>query len=119
MEEDRTKTPEIPGEDHAEFRETFVCAHPDVILTYMREPRRKFVERIYRDLYGARLRQLLRGRGDARTQRSLGPDHGLQQDVQGSAQGGSAESDVLDRLRAYFVALEYLNICDSAVPLRA
>ena len=49
MEEDATKIPEIPGQDHAEFRETFVSAHPDVILTYMREPHRKFVERIYRD----------------------------------------------------------------------
>ena len=49
MEEGPSKIPEIPGEDHAEFREIFVTQHPDMILTYMREPHRKFVERIHRD----------------------------------------------------------------------
>ena len=28
MEEDPSKVPEIPGEDHAEFRDTFVARHP-------------------------------------------------------------------------------------------
>ena len=32
MEEDPSKVPEIPGEDHAEFRQTFVSRHPDVVL---------------------------------------------------------------------------------------
>ena len=49
MEEDPTKIPEIPGEEHAEFREIFVNQHPDIVLTYMREPHRKFVERVHRD----------------------------------------------------------------------
>ena len=46
MEEDPSKAPEIPGEDHAEFRETFVGRHPDVLLPLHREPHRKFVERV-------------------------------------------------------------------------
>lgn len=49
MEEDPTKVPEIPGDDHAEFREQFVSKHPDVLLPHHREPHRKFVERIQRD----------------------------------------------------------------------
>jgi hypothetical protein len=49
MEEDPSKVPEIPGEDHAEFRETFVKRHPDVLLPPHREPHRKFVERVQRD----------------------------------------------------------------------
>ena len=49
MEEDPRKIPEMPGEDHAEFRELFVRSRPDVLLTYHREPRRKLVERIHRD----------------------------------------------------------------------
>ena len=49
MEEDPTKVPEIPGDDHAEFREQFVAKHPDVLLPHHREPHRKFVERIQRD----------------------------------------------------------------------
>ena len=49
MEEDPSKVPEIPGEDHAEFREVFVARHPDVVLPIHREPHRKFVERVQRD----------------------------------------------------------------------
>lgn len=49
MEEDPSKVPEIPGDDHAEFREQFVGRHPDVILPPHREPHRKLVERIQRD----------------------------------------------------------------------
>jgi len=44
-----SKVPEIPGEDHAEFREQFVHKHPDVLLPPHREPHRKLVERIQRD----------------------------------------------------------------------
>ena len=49
MEEDPTKVPEIPGDDHAEFREQFVARHPDVLLPHHREPHRKLVERLQRD----------------------------------------------------------------------
>lgn len=49
MEEDPTKVPEIPGDDHAEFRDQFVVRHPDVLLPPHREPHRKLVERIQRD----------------------------------------------------------------------
>lgn len=49
MEGDPSKVPEIPGDDHAEFREQFVAAHPDVLLPPHREPHRKLVERIQRD----------------------------------------------------------------------
>ena len=49
MEEDPSKVPEIPGEDHAQFRETFAGRRPDVLLPLHREPRRKFVERVQRD----------------------------------------------------------------------
>ena len=51
MEEDPSKVPEIPGEDHAEFRDTFVARHPDVLLPMHREPHRKFVERVQRDYW--------------------------------------------------------------------
>ena len=49
MEEDPSKVPEIPGDDHAEFREQFVHRHPDVLLPHHREPHRKLVERLQRD----------------------------------------------------------------------
>ena len=59
MEEDPSKVPEIPGEDHAEFRETFVSRHPDVLLPLHREPHRKFVERDPARLFGSRIRSFL------------------------------------------------------------
>ena len=129
MEEDPSKIPEIPGEDHAEFRETFVSARPDVILTYMRGPHRKFVERIYRDymVHGsvsyyevaemrARSDRLVQTTGFSKT--SEDRLKVVQHDNKAAI---AAESDVLDRLHAFFVSLEYLNICDftfAAGPLR-
>ncbi|CAE7540860.1 unnamed protein product, partial [Symbiodinium pilosum] len=121
MEEDPSKIPEIRGEDHAEFRETFVSAHPDVILTYMREPRRTFVERIYRDymVHGSVSYYEV---AEMRTRSDRLTSEDLLKVVQHDNKAAiAAESDVLDRLRAFFVALEYLNICDftfAAGPLR-
>ena len=125
MEEDPAKIPEIPGE----FRETFVSAHPDVVLTYVREPHRKFIERIYRDymVHGsvsyyevaemrARSDRLVQTTGFSKTSEDL--LNVVQHDNKAAI---AAESDVFDCLHAFFVALEYLNICDftfAAGPLR-
>ncbi|CAE7390539.1 unnamed protein product [Symbiodinium necroappetens] len=120
MEEDPSKIPEIPGEDHAEFREIFVNQHPDVILTYMREPQRKFVERIHRDymVHGAvafyevaemrsRSDQIVSTSGFSKTSDDL--LRVVQHDNKISV---TSEGSVMDRLHAFFVELEYLNICE-------
>ena len=106
MEEDPSKIPEIPGEDHAEFREIFVTQHPDMILTYMREPHRKFVERIHRDY-------LVHG---AVAFYEVATSDDLLRVVQSDNKVAIAsDSDVMDRLHAFFIALEYLNICDFTI----
>ena len=106
MEEDPSKIPEIPGEDHAEFREIFVTQHPDMILTYMREPHRKFVERTHRDY-------LVHG---AVTFYEVATSDDLLRVVQSDNKVAIAsDSDVMDRLHAFFIALEYLNICDFTI----
>ncbi|CAE7781028.1 unnamed protein product [Symbiodinium sp. KB8] len=123
MEEDPSKIPEIPGEDHAEFREIFVNQHPDVILTYMHEPRRKFVERIHRDylVHGAvtfyevaemrtRADRIVQTTGFSKTSDDL--LRVVQSDNKVSI---ASDSDVMDRLHAFFIALEYLNICDFTI----
>ena len=123
MEEDPSKIPEIPGEDHAEFREIFVNQHPDVILTYMREPHRKFVERIHRDylVHGAvafyevaemrtRADRIVQTTGFSKTSDDL--LRVVQSDNKVSI---ASDSDVMDRLHAFFIALEYLNICDFTI----
>ncbi|OLQ04162.1 hypothetical protein AK812_SmicGene12771 [Symbiodinium microadriaticum] len=120
MEEDPSKIPEIPGEDHAKFREIFVNQHPDVILTYMREPHRKFVERTHRDymVHGvvvfyevpemrSRSDQIVSTSGFSKTSDDL--LRVVQHDNKISA---TSEGSVMDRLHAFFVTLEYLNICE-------
>ena len=129
MEEDPTKVPEIPGDDHAEFREQFVSKHPDVLLPPHREPHRKLVERIQRDylVHGAvpfyqvgefrtRSEQVIQRSGISKTAEDLIKVVSVDQPVQ-----AASESQVIDKLHAFFVALEYLNICEfttAAGPLK-
>ena len=129
MEEDPTKVPEIPGDDHAEFREQFVHRHPDVLLPHHREPHRKLVERLQRDY-------LVHGSvpfyevGEMRTRsEQIAQKSGLSKNAEDLLKVvtvdqpaiAASESQVMDKLHAFLVALEYLNICDftyAAGPLR-
>ena len=123
MEEDPSKVPEIPGEDHAEFRETFVSRHPDVLLPLHREPHRKFVERVQRDY-------LVHGFvhfyevGEIRTRNEqIAQKAGLSKNAEDllrvvtidQPSAASSESQVMDKLHAFFITLEYLNICEFSV----
>ena len=129
MEEDPSKVPEIPGDDHAEFREQFVLKHPDVLLPHHREPHRKFVERLQRDF-------LVHGAvpfyevGEMRTRsEQIAQKSGLTKNAEDllrvvtidQPQAAASEAQVMDKLHAFLVALEYLNICEFshvAGPLR-
>ena len=123
MEEDPSKVPEIPGEDHAEFREVFVSRHPDVLLPMHREPHRKFVERVQRDF-------LVHGFvhfyevGEIRTRNEqIAQKTGLTKNAEDllrvvmvdQPSAASSESQVMDKLHAFFITLEYLNICEFSV----
>ena len=120
MEEDPSKVPEIPGDDHAEFREQFVARHPDVLLPPHREPHRKFVERIQRDflVHGSvpcyqvgemriRSEQVPQKSGISKNAEDL-----LRVVTIDQPPPAASESQVMDKLHSFFVALEYLNICD-------
>ena len=129
MEEDPTKVPEIPGDDHAEFREQFVTRHPDVLLPHHREPHRKLVERIQRDflVHGAvpfyevgemrtRSEQIAQKSGLSKNAEDL-----LRVVLVDQPSAAASEAQVMDKLHAFLVALEYLNICEftyAAGPLR-
>ena len=123
MEEDPSKIPEIPGDDHAEFREQFVSAHPDVVLPPHREPHRKFVERLQRDflVHGSvpfyevgeirtRTEQIVQKAGLSKNSEDLLKVVTVDQPV-----AAASESQVIDKLYAFFIALEYLNICEFTV----
>ena len=119
MEEDPAKVPEMPQEDHAEFRARFVRTHPDVILLDGREPHKKFVEKLSRDFLVHGMVPLytaaeIRTRADTIIQKA-----GLSKNAEDLLTVSKAEepdsvTDVqtlLNRLHAFFMALEYLNIC--------
>ena len=123
MEEDPSKVPEIPGEDHAEFRDVFVKRHPDVLLPLHREPHRKFVERVQRDF-------LVHGFvhfyevGEIRTRNEqIAQKTGLSKNAEDllrvvmvdQPSAANSEGQVMDKLHAFFVTLEYLNICEFSV----
>ena len=120
MEEDPSKVPEIPGDDHAEFRDLFVQAHPDVLLPPHREPHRKLVERINRDylVNGAvAFYQVgeLRTRSEQVAQKSgitKNAEDLLKVVLVDQPVSAASETQVMDKLHAFFVALEFLNICN-------
>ena len=89
-------------------------------LTYMREPHRKFVERIHRDymVHGAvafyevaemrsRSDKIVSTSGFSKTSDDL-----LRVVQHDSKISVTSEGSVMDRLHAFFVALEYFNICE-------
>eukprot|EP00971_Amphidinium_carterae_P342341 6481617-Amphidinium_carterae.3 len=50
MEEDPDKVPAIQAQDYAQMRTVFLTRHKDFILTEQREPHKKFVEKLLRDV---------------------------------------------------------------------
>ncbi len=123
MEEDPSKVPEIPGDDHAEFRDQFIRKHPDILLPHHREPHRKFVERLQTNFMVHGSVQFyevgeIRTRSETIVQKS-----GLTKNAEDLLRvvsvdqpvPAASESQVMDKLHAFFVALEYLNICDFSV----
>ena len=50
MLEDPSIIPALPQDDHIDFRARFETAHPDMVITNKREPRKKFTVRLSRDI---------------------------------------------------------------------
>ena len=119
MEEDPSKVPEIGADDHGDFRLTFTKAHPDVILNSWKEPHKRFVEKVNRDylVHGSipfyEIGEM-RVRSDTILQKS-GISSSAEQLLQISKVDEvpvvATEEEVLNRLHAFFMTLEYLNIC--------
>ena len=98
-----------------QFREQFVLKHPDVLLPHHREPHRKFVERTQRDF-------LVHGAvpfyevGEMRTRsEQIAQKSGLSKNAEDllrvvtidQPQAAASGSQVIDKLHAFLVALEY------------
>jgi len=120
MESDPRVIPSLPQDDMADFRSRFVLSHPDVILLPCREPHKKFVERMHRDFTIDSIVPCydvgeFRRRNEQIAQKSgLAPSADLlvrMVQVDDLRTTVVNEAEVFDRITAFFVALEYLNIC--------
>ena len=122
--EDPTICLALPHDDHIDFRERFMLAHPDMIMVERREPHKKFVERISRDvaLHGSvpfyevcemRLRSetIAQKTGLAPTADRLVKMARIDEAIVAV----SSEEELMDRLNGFFVALEYLVVCEFSV----
>ena len=119
MEEDPNKIPEMAQEDHAEFRARFVRNHPDVVLLDAKEPHKKFVEKLSRDyLVNGMVPYYtvaeIRTRADSVVQKAGLSKNAEDLLVISKADEPDPVTDVatlLNRIHAFFMALEFLNIC--------
>ena len=124
MLEDPSIIPALPQDDHIDFRARFETAHPDMVITNKREPHKKFTERLSRDiaLHGSvpfyevgeiRLRSetIAQMSGLAKSADNLIKVARVDEE----SSSVSSEEEVMDRLHAFFMALEYLVVCEFSV----
>ena len=122
--EDPTNCPALPHDVHVDSRARFMLVNPDMIMIEGREPHKMFVERISRDV-------VLHGsvpfyevdemwlRSDT-IDRRVGLAPPVEYFAKASQIGETivtirSEEEFMDRLHAFFVALEYLAICEFSV----
>ena len=120
MEEDPHKVPELSQETHGDFRAQFMLAHPDAVVNSWNEPHKKFVERINRD-YTVNGTVPFYEVGEIRTRsETIAQKTGLAPSadqlvklckVDEISSSVATEEEVFQRLHAFFMAMEMLNIC--------
>ena len=120
MEEDPHKVPELSQETHGDFRAQFMTAHPDAVVNSWNEPHKKFVERINRD-YTVNGTVPFYEAGEMRTRsETIAQKTGLAPSadqlvklckVDEASSAVATEEEVFQRLHAFFMAMEMLNIC--------
>ena len=113
----------FPGEDHAEFRDTLVARHPGVLLPMHRELHQKFVERVQRDylvhgfvhFYEVGEIRTRNEQIEQKSELSKNAEDLLRVVMVDQPVAASSESQVMDKCHAFFIKLEYLNICEFSV----
>ena len=120
MEEDPHKVPELSQETRGDFRAQFMTAHPDAVVNSWNEPHKKFVERINRD-YTVNGTAPYYEVGEMRTRsETIAQKTGLAPSadqlvklckVDETSSSVATEEEVFQRLHAFFMAMEMLNIC--------
>lgn len=122
LEEDPHQIPEMGTADVGQMRIAFTTNHPDAVITEHKEPHKRFVERMDRDftvnelipvyeLGEVRLRSdnIVTTPGITKTTEHL--LRATQIDVSASV---TVEEDALNRIHAFYMALEYHGHCSMA-----
>ena len=129
LELDPNKVPEMSSDDHASFRTRFLNNHEDMVLVDQNEPHKKFVEKISRDFLVQAIVKFyeiaeIRTKDETITQKT-GFTETAEELLKVSKKDEDAPAASIEifwnRLNAFFVALEYLNICSfskASGPLR-
>ena len=102
----------LSPEDHAEFRDRFVRVHPDVILIDAKEPHKKFVERLSRNVLFHGIVPYYEPAENRTRSDVIIVKSGLSRNAEDLL--SNSRTDVMtlfNRLRAFFMLLECLNIC--------
>ena len=120
--EDPHKIPEIPIHEYYSYRANLVTRHPDVLVVDYKEPHKKFLERLIRDLTVNEvvlpylLGEIRLRSEDVVMKPGLSPTAEMllkisQEEVPASV---TAEDDAMNRIHAFFMALEYVNVVSYA-----
>ena len=115
--EDPHKIPEIPIHEYNSYRANFVARHPDVLVVDYKEPHKKFLERLIRDLTRQRCRPSLPpGRRSAYVARmwSRNPASLPRQKCCSRQPRRCPQASQMNRIHALFMALEYVNVVSYA-----
>eukprot|EP00971_Amphidinium_carterae_P326758 6457758-Amphidinium_carterae.1 len=117
MEEDPDKVPAIQAQDYAQMRSVFLGRHKDFILTEQRDPHKKFVEKILRDVglhgvvpfYALGEVRLRSEHIKERKAIATTTDYLLKVSRADEPTQVSSESDALNRIYAFFIGLEWVG----------
>ena len=118
LQEDPLRIPEIPIQQYNEYRAAFVEKHPDFMMLEYREPHQRFIERLTRDLIVHEVVPCyhigeIRLRSEKIVQRSgfsRSADLMLQVSTTDEPATVCSETDAVNRITAFFIALEYVGV---------
>ena len=116
--EDPHKILEIPIHEYNSYRANFVARHPDILVVDYKEPHKKFLERLIRDLtvnevvFPYLLGEIRLRSEDVVQKPGLSPTAEMLLKI---SQGGGARKrhsrdDAMNRIHALFMVLEYVNV---------
>ena len=130
LQDDPRRIPEISDTEHLEYRAASMQRHPDILLAPHREPHKKFIERVIRDLLvhecvpAYKLWEVRLASETIATSSTFSRNANdlLKISEEEVSPSVDSEEDAINRIIALFVAVEYLGsslkVCSSTAKAR-